>query len=142
MARSALFTIGYEGRALDELIAILASNKIDRVIDVRDLPLSRRRGFSKTPLGTALVGAGIEYIHMREAGNPYRKLKDSIPRDELLAKYQAYLRGAGGAVKNVAEQARGRRVALLCYEAEPARCHRSLLAPRVAKLLDVAVRDL
>ncbi|HEY5948623.1 MAG TPA: DUF488 domain-containing protein [Kofleriaceae bacterium] len=142
MARSALFTIGYEGRALDELIAILASNKIDRVIDVRDLPLSRRRGFSKTPLGTALVGAGIEYIHMREAGNPYRKLKDSIPRDELLAKYQAHLRGAGGTVKNVAEQARGRRVALLCYEAEPAQCHRSLLAPRVAKLLDVAVRDL
>ena len=142
MPRTALFTIGYEGRALDELIAILASNKVDRVIDVRDLPLSRRRGFSKTPLGTALGGAGIEYVHMREAGNPYRKLKDAIPRDELLAKYRVHIKGAPATVANVADQARGRRVALLCYEADSAQCHRSLLAPRVAKLLDVAVRDL
>src|SRR5829696_3729509 len=136
MARTALFTIGYEGRALDELIAILASNYVDRVIDVRDLPLSRRRGFSKTPLGTALVEAGIEYVHMREAGNPYRKLKDSIPREQLLAKYHAHIEDTPMAVANVAEQARGRRVALLCYEADSAQCHRSLLAPRVAKLLD------
>jgi uncharacterized protein (DUF488 family) len=142
MPRTALFTIGYEGRALDELIAILASNNVDRVIDVRELPLSRRRGFSKTPLGIALGNAGIEYVHMREAGNPYRKLKDAIPRAELLAKYRTHLRGARAAVENVADQARGHRVALLCYEAEPAQCHRSLLAPRVAKLLDVAVRDL
>ena len=142
MPRTALFTIGYEGRALDELIAVLASNKVTRVIDVRDLPLSRRRGFSKTPLGSALGGAGIEYVHMREAGNPYRKLKDAIPRDELLAKYRAHIKDTPAAVASVAEQARGHRVALLCYEAEPAQCHRSLLAPRVAKLLNVAVRDL
>jgi uncharacterized protein (DUF488 family) len=142
MPRTALFTVGYEGRALDELIAILASNKVSRVIDVRDLPLSRRRGFSKTPLGTALVGAGIEYVHMREAGNPYRKLKDAIPRDELLAKYRTHIKAAPIAVANVAEQVRGHRAALLCYEADPAQCHRSLLAPRVAKLLAVAVRDL
>jgi uncharacterized protein (DUF488 family) len=137
-----LFTIGYEGRALDELIAMLASNKIERVIDIRELPLSRRRGFSKTPLGAALAAAGIEYVHMREAGNPYRKLKDAIPRDELLAKYKKHITGARETVASVAEQARGRRVALLCYEAEPAMCHRSLLAPRVAKLLATSVRDL
>ena len=142
MPRKPLFTIGYEGRALDELIAILAANKIDRVIDIRELPLSRRRGFSKTPLGTALGGAGIEYMHMREAGNPYRKLKDAIPRDELLAKYKTHIAGARDTVAHVAEQARGHRVALLCYEAEPAECHRSLLAPRVAKLLGATVRDL
>lgn len=142
MPRTALFTIGYEGRALDELIAILASQRIDRVIDIRELPLSRRRGFSKTPLGTALAGAGIEYLHMREAGNPYRKLKDELSRDALLAKYRAHLRGAKTTIENVAAQARGHRAALLCYEAEPAQCHRSLLAPRVAKLLDAAVRDL
>lgn len=137
-----LFTIGYEGRALDELIAILAAKKIDRVIDIRELPLSRRRGFSKTPLGAALGGAGIEYMHMREAGNPYRKLKDAIPREELLAKYKQHIAEARDVVADVAEQARGLRAALLCYEAEPAECHRSLLAPRVAKLLGVRVRDL
>ena len=140
--RTALFTIGYEGRQLDELIAILAAHEIDRVIDVRELPLSRRRGFSKTPLGTALGGAGIDYVHMRQAGNPYRKLKDAIPRNELLAKYRTHLRGARETVAEVADQARGHRVALLCYEAAPEQCHRSLLAPRVAKLLRARVRDL
>ena len=93
-----LYTIGYEGRALDELIAILASHRIERVIDVRDLPLSRRRGFSKTPLGTALRGAGIDYVHVREAGNPYRPLKDKLPRAQLLAKYRGHLRGAHAAM--------------------------------------------
>ena len=79
---------------------------------------------------------------MREAGNPYRRLKDEIPRDELLAKYKSHLKGAPVAVANVADQVRGHRAVLLCYEAEPEQCHRSLLAPRVAKLLAVAVRDL
>jgi uncharacterized protein (DUF488 family) len=142
MPRTALFTIGYEGRALDELIAILASNKIDRVIDVRDLPLSRRRGFSKTPLGTALTCAGIEYVHLRKAGNPYRRIRHTLTIDELLAKYRAHLGGAHEAIESVAECARGRRVALLCHEADSAKCHRSLLAPKVAKALGVAVRDL
>ncbi len=142
MPRTALFTIGYEGRALDEVLAMLAANRIDRVIDIRGLPLSRRRGFSKTPLGAALAAVGIEYVHMREAGNPYRKLEDTIPRDELLARYAAYLAHADDAVASVAETARGHRVALLCYEAEPAACHRSLLAPRVGRRLGVTPRDL
>ena len=83
-----LFTIGYQGRALEELVAMLHAHRIDRVIDIRELPLSRRRGFSKTPLGDALRAAGIDYIHARIAGNPYRVEKDAIPRDELLAKYR------------------------------------------------------
>lgn len=91
MANTAIYTIGYEGRAIDEFIAMLAAEQIERVIDVRDLPLSRRRGFSKTPLGEALRGAGIEYVHMKSAGNPYRKEKDQIPRDELLAKYGKHI---------------------------------------------------
>lgn len=142
MPRTALFTIGYEGRALDELLAILAANRIDRVIDIRELPLSRRRGFSKTPLGTALGEAGISYVHLREAGNPYRRQKEDISRAELLAKYEVHIAGATDAVASVAEHARGHRAALLCYEAEPAECHRSLLAPRVAKQLRVGVTDL
>ncbi|MBA3393051.1 MAG: DUF488 domain-containing protein [Deltaproteobacteria bacterium] len=61
---------------------MLSAHRIDRVIDVRDLPLSRRRGFSKTPLATALTAHGIEYVHLRQAGNPFRREKDSIPREE------------------------------------------------------------
>ena len=140
--RTALFTIGYEGRALDELIAELAAHRIDRVIDVRELPLSRRRGFSKTPLATALAEHSIEYLHLRIAGNPYRSEKDVIPRDELLAKYRRYLAGAPAAIAAVVDAARGHRVALLCYEREPAECHRTILVGRVRRRLGVKSLDL
>src|SRR5437868_878554 len=140
--KTTIYTIGYEGRALDELIAMLSAEKVERVIDIRELPLSRRRGFSKTPLGEALRAHDIEYVHMRQAGNPYRKQKDEIPRSELLAKYGKHIAKADDVVDEVAEAARGRRVALLCYEADAAECHRSLLAPRVAKKLGAKIRDL
>jgi uncharacterized protein (DUF488 family) len=142
MGRSALFTIGYEGRQLDELIAMLSAKRITRVIDIRELPLSRRRGFSKTPLGEALRAADIDYVHMREAGNPYRKEKELLTPRRLLAKYERHLVKADGVVEHVAETARGCRAALLCYEAEPGVCHRSVLAPRVAQLLKCTVQDL
>jgi len=54
-----IFTIGYEGKSLDQFVAELRRNRISRVIDVRELPLSRRKGFSKTPLTAALAAAGI-----------------------------------------------------------------------------------
>ena len=132
--KTALFTIGYEGRALDEFLGVLAKAKIDRLIDVRSLPLSRRRGFSKTPLREALAAAGIEYVHLRSAGNPFRKDPDGVE------KYREYL--PPQAVDDVAEVARGHRAALLCYEADVATCHRGVLAPHVGKALGVGVRDL
>src|ERR1041385_3912514 len=109
MAKTVLFTIGYEGRALDELIAMLSAERVERVIDIRELPLSRRRGFSKTPLGEALRAAGIEYVHMRSAGNPYRREKDVIPRAKLLAKYERHIAKADAVVDEVADAVRGDR---------------------------------
>jgi uncharacterized protein (DUF488 family) len=126
---TALFTIGYEGLALDEFLARLHAAKIDRVIDIRELPLSRRKGFSKTPLAEALRAAGIGYIHLRSAGNPFRKEADA------LVKYRVHIADATPVIAEVAEAARGHRAALLCYEADPATCHRSLVAPHVAKHL-------
>jgi uncharacterized protein (DUF488 family) len=142
MAKTALFTIGYEGRQLDEFLAILASNKIDRLIDVRELPLSRRRGFSKTPLSKALAEQGIEYVGLREAGNPHHKLKHELSKAQLLVKYRAHLAKTDGVVERVADEARGHRAVLLCYEAEPAECHRSVLAPKVAAKLRCKTTDL
>lgn len=124
---TALFTVGYEGLALDEFLAKLRHERIDRLIDIRELPLSRRRGFSKSPLADALAGAEIEYVHLRAAGNPFRKEADA------LAKYAAAL--ADDVVDEVAAAVRGHSAVLLCYEADPATCHRAIIAPRVAKRL-------
>lgn len=142
MASGALYTIGYEGRDLDELIAMLRGHRIGHVIDVRELPLSRRRGFSKTPLSHALAAAGIGYTHLRCAGNPYRREQHVLERSELLAKYRAHLREARAAVDEVVEAARDRRSVLLCYEHDPALCHRSILAPRVARRLRARIEHL
>src|SRR6478672_12155871 len=65
-----IFTIGYEGATVAEFLAALSQAGVERVIDVRALPLSRRPGFSKTPLSGALAEAGIEYVHLRALGTP------------------------------------------------------------------------
>src|SRR4028118_157945 len=65
-----LFTIGYEAVTQSDFLAALTSAGVARVIDVRALPLSRRPGFSKTPLRNALAEAGIDYVHLRALGTP------------------------------------------------------------------------
>jgi uncharacterized protein (DUF488 family) len=135
-----LLTIGYEGRALDEVVAMLAHACVDRLIDVRERPSSRRAGFSKTPLGAAVTAAGIEYVHLRAAGNPHRH--DDVDLRELLARYRLHLAAAPTVIADVAALVRDRTAALLCYEREPADCHRTILAARVARRLRVRVEPL
>lgn len=65
-----LYTVGYEGRSVDDLLETLIAAKVTRLVDVRELPLSRRRGLSKTALGDSLAAVGIEYAHVRPLGNP------------------------------------------------------------------------
>lgn len=65
-----IFTIGYEGATVAEFIAALTGAGVERLIDVRALPLSRRPGFSKTALKAALHEAGIECVYLRALGTP------------------------------------------------------------------------
>jgi uncharacterized protein (DUF488 family) len=65
-----LFTIGYERAAISDLIATLREVGVGALIDVRDLPVSRKRGFSKRALGQRLEEVGIRYIHLRDLGGP------------------------------------------------------------------------
>ena len=65
-----IFTIGYEATTMGEFLAALMDAGVERVIDVRALPLSRRPGFSKTPLKAALKEAGIDYVHLKALGTP------------------------------------------------------------------------
>ena len=65
-----IFTIGYEGVTQAEFLGALEGAGVERIIDVRALPLSRRPGFSKTPLRTALAEFGIDYVHLKALGTP------------------------------------------------------------------------
>lgn len=131
MARRVAFTVGYEGRTIDEFIAILLRARVQRVVDVRALPLSRRRGFSKTALGKALTARGIEYLHVRAAGNPYRDLRQDPER--CLSLYAKHLDGLPEVLDEVELAVNGRRSALLCFEARHDHCHRSVIAKRLGR---------
>lgn len=131
-----IFTIGYEAVTMPDFLAALTSAGVKRVIDIRALPLSRRPGFSKTPLRAALAEAGIDYVHLRALGTPpagreaARKGRtDDLRRiyDGQLALPEAMAEGA-----RMLDLASELPSALLCYERDPSGCHRSLLLERIA----------
>ena len=67
---SAILTIGYEGASIEEFVTTLKLAEIDVLIDVRDVPISRKRGFSKGALSSTVEAVGIKYLHLRDLGDP------------------------------------------------------------------------
>ncbi|MHA6722840.1 DUF488 domain-containing protein [Sphingomonas sp. RS2018] len=126
-----IYTIGYEAATQAEVIAALRRAGVRRVIDVRQLPLSRRPGFSKTSLAASLAEHGIDYVHLRALGTPKagRDAAKKGDRETLTTVYDVQL----GLPEAQAEAARMRALAadlpsaLLCYERDPCDCHRTLL---------------
>lgn len=136
-----IFTIGYEATTMAEFLAALKQAGVKRVIDVRALPLSRRPGFSKSPLRSALNEAGIDYVHLKALGTPAdgRSAARAGRHADLerIYAHQLELPEAIVQAEQMLELAAERPSALLCYEREPAQCHRSLLLAAVASGADV-----
>ena len=142
--RLRVFTIGYEATTVREFLTALQSARVERVIDVRAVPNSRRPGFSKTPLRNALAEAGIDYVHLRALGTPAagREAARKGRHDDLKRIYagQLELPEAIAEGAQMIELAREKPSALLCYERDPAGCHRTLLVAAVVP--DAEVVDL
>ena len=139
-----IFTIGYEATTVSEFIAALHKAGVQRVIDVRALPLSRRPGFSKTPLRAALGEAGLEYVHLKALGTPAegRSAARAGRHADLERIYagQLELPEALAQAAQMLALASEKPSALLCMEREPVHCHRTLLLKAVAP--DAEVIDL
>jgi len=139
-----IFTIGYEGVIMGDFLDALRQVGVERVIDVRAIPNSRRPGFSKTPLRNALAEIGIDYVHLRALGTPAagREAARAGRKAELEAIYAGQLETpramAEGAM--MLDLAGERPSALLCYERNPACCHRTLLWQSLAP--DAEIVDL
>lgn len=135
------FTIGYEAATMSDFIAALKAAAVKRVIDVRALPLSRRPGFSKSPLRAALNEAGIDYVHLKALGTPAsgREAARKGRHAELERIYagQLELPEAIAQGQQMIELADEMPSALLCYERDPGGCHRSLLLAAVAPEAEV-----
>jgi uncharacterized protein (DUF488 family) len=131
-----IFTIGYEGTTVGDFLAALQQAGVERVIDVRAVPNSRRPGFSKTPLRNALAEAGIDYVHLRALGTPAdgRAAARAGRHEELERIYagQLELPEAMAQGAQMVELSREKPSAVLCYERDPSGCHRTLLLDSVA----------
>jgi uncharacterized protein (DUF488 family) len=131
-----IFTIGYEGTTQAEFVAALQATGVQRVIDVRAVPNSRRPGFSKTPLRNALAEAGIDYVHLRALGTPADGRAAARARRhadlERIYAGQLELPEAIAAGAQMLDLAAEKPSALLCYEREPSGCHRTLLLRSIA----------
>ena len=131
-----IFTIGYEAATVGDFVGTLKSAGVERVIDVRAVPNSRRPGFSKTPLRNALAEAGIDYVHLRALGTPAdgRAAARAGRRKDLERIYagQLELPEAIAEGAQMLDLARDKPSAVLCYERDPAVCHRTLLLDALA----------
>jgi uncharacterized protein (DUF488 family) len=140
-------TIGYENATVPRFLDALREAKVDLLVDVRAVAASRRPGFAKSRLAASVGEAGIEYLHLRGLGTPAegRAAARAGRHDEMRAIFTAHLAtpDARAELETLAGLVRaGRRVCLLCLEADPAHCHRSLVAEALQPLVPARVDHL
>lgn len=129
-----LLTIGHSTRPLDEFIALLKANAITLVADIRTIPRSRQNPqFNKDSLPDPLKNAGIGYVHMPGLGGLRHAKHDSVNagwRNASFRGYADYMQTPEfeKQIEELILLAKEHRIALMCAEAVPWRCHRSLIS--------------
>jgi uncharacterized protein (DUF488 family) len=127
-------TIGHSTHPLDEFVNLLKKNEVTHLLDVRTVPRSRHNPqFNKETLPDSLGAAGVKYTHLPGLGGLRHARKDSINEGWRNASFRGYAdymqtQEFGENVNRVIELAARDRCALMCAEAVPWRCHRSLIA--------------
>ncbi len=129
-----VFTIGHSTRTLEEFVSLLKSYGVEKVVDVRTIPRSRHNPqFNMDTLAIFLRKKGIRYLHMKGLGGLRHALKDSLNNGWLNSSFRGfadYMQSEefGENLENLMEMTATKRVALMCAEAVPWHCHRSLIA--------------
>lgn len=127
---STIVSVGYEGRTAEDLVATLVEAGVSVLVDVRENAISRKAGLSKKALAARCAENGITYVHEPTLGNP-RHNRDGFreQRPESIAAFDTHLKEQGAeAMNRVATMLKDRTVGLLCFEADPCSCHRSIVA--------------
>lgn len=131
-----LFTFGYEGLDIISFVARAQAAGVQTIVDVRELPLSRKKGFSKSSFREALASAGIAYIHVPALGCP-KQIRDRYKVDADWRVYTqgflAYLETQEAALQDLVGLARNTASCLVCFEADYTMCHRTYVARAARK---------
>lgn len=139
-------TIGYEGASLSDFIATLLHAGVQRIVDVREVAQSRRPGFSKTALRSALAEVGIDYHHVRQLGDPKhgREAARAGNMDLFRAIFTAHLElpASRSALDEAVILASEKSSALLCYERNPKDCHRAIVAQHMTAISPFQITNL
>ena len=134
MSAAPILTIGHSTRPIDELIRLLRAHRVGRLIDIRTVPQSRHNPqFSSDALSAALAVAGIHYTHLGGLGGLRQPRRDSVNsgwRNSGFRGYADYMQTAEfeRSLQQCIDLAKEQQIALMCAEAVPWRCHRSLVA--------------
>jgi uncharacterized protein (DUF488 family) len=139
-----VYTIGYEGRTPDDFDATLVEVGVTTLIDIRRRAMSRKRGFAKTALAAHLADAGIGYAHYPDLGAPLDviHLKNQADHGPILAEYERRLPESIDAVNDLLDVIGRETVCLMCFEADPLQCHRSVLTRFLLQRAPMRVTDL
>jgi uncharacterized protein (DUF488 family) len=135
--QSPIFTLGYEGLTIEAFIIRLQAAQVKTVVDVRELPLSRKKGFSKTAFCAALAAHGIAYLHTPALGCP-KPVRNQYKADGNWQTYTRdflkYIRTQDAPLRELVKIAHATPTCLVCFEADYSTCHRTYVA-RAARQL-------
>lgn len=136
-----LMTIGYEGSDIDDFIATLKSSGVKTLLDVRELPLSRKKGFSKRALCEALELAGIRYQHIKQLGDP-KPGRDAarsgdMPKFRRIFGEHMKQEPTKEALRDVVPTILEGGACLLCFERCHTDCHRAIVAKELTKIAKI-----
>lgn len=133
-----LYLTGYERENIDSFLLKLQRHGVRTVVDVREIPLSRKRGFSKTSLASALEEKNIRYLHYGKLGSP-KMLRHKLRADSdylhFFQNYRLHIRNQNGALRGLVDTiSSDKHVALFCYENACELCHRSIVADEMQRI--------
>lgn len=132
-----LYTIGYESKNLDDLISLLKSHDISTLVDVREIPISRKKGFSKMVFSEYLNKNGIEYIHLKKLGSPKnirKELKQNKDYISFFKKYIEYIQLHKDIINDLYKIILEKNCCIMCYEDLPSKCHRKIICDEIENL--------
>jgi uncharacterized protein (DUF488 family) len=130
-----ILTIGYEGSSLEDFITTLQLLKVDKLIDIREFAISRRKGFSKSALCEALATKRIHYQHEKNLGSPKlirHRLREDNDYSRYFLDFEGYLETQIDVLRSLLSSSG--TVVLMCYERDFKVCHRSVVAHKLGEI--------
>jgi uncharacterized protein (DUF488 family) len=138
-----IYTIGYEHHTTQTFIERLTRHGITLLVDIREVPISRKKGFSKTGLTQMLSENGIRYVHIKRLGSPSairHDLYHNGQHEAFFAEYGRYLAGENDALEELISLSREGKACMMCVEQMPEACHRHIVVEAVKQRLGQEVQ--